>query len=190
MPQPGFSPASDQPLEGLTSAMPPLDPGENIVVEAAGVTLGWQPQTVLIWWVPGLIFIGLAWLEFRSLIVVAGLTLFCAALFAFYASDREVRPRSRRRNYVLTDRRLWVGIPGPSMTWRPLQLDGIASTRMETGLADRVVGRLSAAATIVLVMRDPGPKGEPRRVRIGPMRRPEAFRAAIDAQLGGFAAPA
>jgi hypothetical protein len=168
---------------GSEPAPAPLDPGEAVVAEAAGVTLGWQPQTILIWWVPGLIFIGLAWLEFHSLVVVIGLTIFCAALFAFYASDREVRPRSRRKQYLLTDRRLWVGTPGPTVVWRPLPLEGIATTVMEDGIADRVVGRLSSAATIVLVMREPGPKGEPRRVRIGPMRRPAEFRAAIDARI-------
>ena len=183
MQQPGFSPAPGDVMDADPTTAPPLEAGERVVAEAAGVVLGWQPQTILIWWVPGLVFIGLALLQFRSWIVVAGLTLFCAALFVFYASDREVRPRSRRKNYVLTDQRLLIGTPGPPMVWRPVLLEAIGATRMENGLADRVVGRLSAAATIVLEMRDPGPKGEPRRIRIGPMRRPEAFRAEIDARV-------
>jgi hypothetical protein len=185
MQQPGFSPAPDQPIEADDDGAPPLEAGESVVAEADGVVLGWQPQTILIWWVPGLVFIALTWVEFRSWVVVVGLTLFCAALFGFYASDPEVRPRSRRKHYLLTDRRLLISTPGPPIAWRPVALDGIAATRMETGLADRVVGRLSAAATIVLEMRDPGPKGEPRRMRIGPMRRPEAFQAEIDALRSG-----
>jgi len=55
---------------------------------------------------------------------------------------------------------------------------------MEEGIADRAVRRLSGAATIVLILRAPGPKGEPRRVRIGPMRDPEGFRGSIDVRLG------
>jgi hypothetical protein len=63
-------------------------------------------------------------------------------------------------------------------------LADVARTAMERGLADVAVARLSGAATIVLIYSTPGPKGEPRRLRIGPMRRPEAFRAALDAHLG------
>lgn len=178
---PGFSPAVAAPLDGDLEA--PIEPGEKVFAEAAGVVLGWQPRTILIWWLPGLVFIALAWLQFQSWIVTIGLTIFCAALFLFYASDREVRPRSSRRRYVLTDRRLLIGSSGPPVAWRPLALDGVAATHMETGLADRVVMRLSAAATIVLELRALGPKGEPQRVRIGPMREPAVFRAAIEARL-------
>jgi hypothetical protein len=200
MEKPGFSPAAEhsaardsargpaapdaeQDAAIDDAGSPPLEPGETVIAETIGVVLGWQPRTVLIWWVPGLIFIALAWLQFRSLFVVAGLTLFCAALFAFYASDREVRPRSSRKRYLLTQRRLLIAAAGSPAAWRLVGLNGIVATQMESGLADRIVMRLSSAATIVLEMREMGPKGEPRRMRIGPMRSPEAFRAAIDAQL-------
>ncbi|MEA2646199.1 MAG: hypothetical protein QOE92_1282 [Chloroflexota bacterium] len=165
------------------AATPPLEPGETVVAEATGVLLGWQPQTILIWWVPGAVFIILGWLEFRSVVVTVGLALFCVALFLFYARDREVRPRAGRKRYVLTDRRLLVGSPGPETAWRPLPLGDIGATRMEHGVADRVVAVLSSAATIVLELRAPGPRGEPRRLRIGPMRRPRGFQAAIDGLL-------
>jgi hypothetical protein len=178
---PGLSPAAGVPIDDGSGA--PLEPGEKVIAEAAGVVLGWQPRTILIWWLPGLVFIALAWLQFQSWIVTIGLTIFCAALFLFYATDREVRPRSSRRRYVLTDRRLLIGSAGPPLAWRPVPLDGVAATHMETGLADRVVMRLSAAATIVLDLRAPGPKGEPQRVRIGPMREPAVFRGAIEARL-------
>ena len=163
--------------------MVPLQPGESILAEAEGVVLGWQARTILIWWLPGLVFIALAWVETGSVVVTAGLTVFCAALFLFYANDREVRPRSRRRRYVLTDRQLLILAAGETGDWRPLDLGDVASTAMEEGIADRAVRRLSGAATIVLVLRSPGPKGEPRRVRIGPMRGPEAFRDLIDSRL-------
>lgn len=175
-----FSPTA---IEAETSASPPLAAGESVIARASGVVLGWQPQTILIWWVPGLIFIALAWIETASPVVTLGLAVFCAALFLFYASDREVRPRGSRRQYVLTDRRLLIAAAGDPPRWRPLDLDDVASTRMEEGLADRVVRRLSGAATIVLELSAPGPKGEPRRTRIGPMRQPELFRVAIDGQL-------
>jgi hypothetical protein len=161
-----------------------LEPGESIILRAPGVVLGWQPQTILIWWIPGLIFIALAWIETASPVVTVALAAFCAGLFLFYASDREVRPRGSRRQYVLTDRRLLIAAAGEPRRWRPLDLRDVASTSMEEGLADRAVRRLSGAATIVLELRDPGPKGEPRRTRIGPMRRPELFRSAIDGRLG------
>ena len=157
--------------------------GERVTAEAAGVVLGWQPRTILIWWVPGIIFIILAWLETRSVAVSVGLAVFCLGLFAFYALDREVQPRSSRRRYVLTDQRLLIGAVDDPDQWRPVRLAEISGTRMEEGLADRVVRRLSGAATIVLVFDSPGPKGEPRRLRIGPMRQPEAFRQAIDTAL-------
>lgn len=163
---------------------PPLEPGESVLAQASGVVLGWQPQTILIWWIPGLIFIALAWVETASPVVTLGLAGFCTGLFLFYASDREVRPRGSRRQYVLTDRRLLLAGAGEPIKWRPLDLVDVASTRMEEGLADRAVRRLSGAATIVLELRAPGPKGEPRRTRIGPMRQPELFRSAIDGQLG------
>ena len=162
---------------------PPLEAGESILAEAQGVRLGWQPRTILIWWLPGLVFIAVGQLEFRSWPVTLGLAVFCAALFAFYAQDREVRPRSGARRYVLTDRRVLIGAVDAS-AWRPVPLAEIARTEMEHGLADIAVARLSGAATIVLVLGAPGPKGEPRRLRIGPMREPEAFRAALDARLG------
>lgn len=172
MVDPQISPASD------------LLEGEHVVAEAEGVRLGWQWQTILIWWLPGAVFIGLALVQFHSWLVAGGLLLFCAALFAFYASDREVRPRAGRRTYVLTDRRLLVVQPAGT---RATPLTEIASTHMEDAPADRAVATLSAAATIVLQLRAPGPKGEPRRLRIGPLRRPVEFRAAIDAQLGAVA---
>jgi hypothetical protein len=162
----------------------PLQPGESILAEADGVVLGWQARTILIWWLPGIVFIALAWLETRSVVVTAGLVVFCIGLFLFYASDREVRPRSRRRRYVLTDQRLLIAAAGEAPDWRPLDLADVASTLMEEGIADRAVRRLSGAATIVLILRAPGPKGEPRRVRIGPMRDPERFRGSIDVRLG------
>jgi hypothetical protein len=144
------------------------------------VALGWQPRTILIWWAPGIIFVTLAWIQTRSLVVTLGLAFFCLGLFAFYAFDREVQPRSSRKRYVLTDQRLLIGASREPEKWRTVELAGIAGTRMEEGLADRVVRRLSAAATIVIVFNSLGPKGEPRRLRIGPVREPEAFRQAID----------
>jgi hypothetical protein len=178
-----FSPDDADTTAGA-EAGPPLEPGETVVADAPGVLLGWQLQTVLIWWVPGVVFIALGWLEFRSVVVTIGLALFCIALFLFYAGDREVRPRSGRKRYILTDRRLLVGTPGSPPAWRPLALSEIAATRMENGVADRAVAVLSSAATIVLELRAPGPRGEPRRMRIGPMRRPRQFQAAIDELLG------
>jgi hypothetical protein len=172
-----------------TSATVPLLPEESILAEAEGVVLGWQTRTIVIWWLPGVIFIALAWLETRSAVVTAGLAAFCIGLFLFYANDREVRPRSRRR-YVLTNQRLLIAAAGEPSDWRPLDLADVASTLMEEGLADRAVRRLSGAATIVLILRSPGPKGEPRRVRIGPMRDPEGFRDSIDARLGSGSAAA
>ena len=166
-----------------TAATVPLLPEESILAEADRVVLGWQTRTILIWWLPGVIFIALAWLETRSVVVTAGLAAFCIALFLFYANDREVRPRSRRR-YVLTNQRLFIAAAGEPSDWRPLDLAEVASTLMDEGLADRAVRRLSGAATIVLILRSPGPKGEPRQVRIGPMRDPEGFRASIDVRLG------
>jgi hypothetical protein len=161
-----------------------------MVVEARGVRLGWQWRTILIWWVPGIAFIALAMIQFHSWAVTIGLALFCAALFAFYASDREVRPRAGLKRYVLTDRRLLIG--SPAGAWREIGLSDIRATRMESGPADRLVARLSHAATIVLELNAPGPKGEPRRSRIGPLRQPEAFRTAIDLQVaaGDRAGPA
>ena len=138
------------------SPSPELLPGERLVAEAEGVRLGWQWQTVLIWWLPGVIFIALAVVEFHSWLVAGALALFCIALFAFYASDREVRPRAGRRTYVLTDRRLLVLQPGGQ---RETSLSEIAATHMESAVADRAVATLSAAATIVLQLRTPGPKG-------------------------------
>src|SRR5258708_4700011 len=156
---------------GLTPSPPPLQPGEAVVAEADGVVLGWQARTILIWWLPGMIFVALAWLETRSPAVTAGLAAFCVGLFLFYSFDREVRPRSRRRRYVLTERRrLIASAAGPP-------------PRPPRHIADGAVGRLSGAATIVLQLRLPGPKGEPRTLRIGPMRRPGDFRRSIDAQL-------
>ncbi len=149
------------------------------MAEADGVVLGWQARTILIWWLPGMIFVALAWLETRSPAVTAGLAAFCVGLFLFYSFDREVRPRSRRRRYVLTERRLLIASAGEPSDWRPLDLAEVAATRMEDGIADRAVGRLSGAATIVLQLRLPGPKGEPRTLRIGPMRRPGDFRRSI-----------
>jgi hypothetical protein len=168
---------------------PPLLDGESEEAVAEGVMLGWQARTVLIWWVPGLVFIALAWYQFRSLAVTVGLLLFCGALFLFYASDREVRPRSSRKRYVLTRDRLLIcqaasgrqnSASETAVTWRALPLGDIASVTMEDGLADVVVARLSGAATIVLQLRAPGPKGEPRRLRIGPMREPNAFRERLE----------
>jgi hypothetical protein len=175
--------AALSPAQELAGEAPaPLLPGERVALAAAGVRLGWQPRTILIWWLPGLAFIAVGQLEFRSWAVTAGLALFCAALFAFYAQDREVRPRGGSRRYLLTDRRLLIGSGADA--WRPVPLADVARTEMEHGIADLAVARLSGAATIVLVLATPGPKGEPRRLRIGPMRDPETFRAAIDARLG------
>ena len=153
------------------------------MASAGGVLLGWQWRTVLIWWLPGLVFIGLAQLEFQSLVVTLGLFIFCGAMFAFYSSDSEVRPRGGRRSYVLTDQRLMIGALDRDLPWRPVELDEVAATSMEKGLVDRAVARLSGAATIVLELTTPGPKGQPRRVRIGPMRDPDAFRDAIELRL-------
>jgi hypothetical protein len=182
-----FSPSEDR-----EEAAPeiPLGPGESILAEADGVVLGWQARTILIWWLPGIIFIALGWLETHSIVVTVGLAVFCVALFLFYASDREVRPRGLRRRYVLTDQRLLIAAVGQAAGWRPLDLADVASTLMEEGIADRAVRRLSGAATIVLVLRTPGPKGEPRRVRIGPMRDPEGFRGSIDLRLAPRPSPA
>lgn len=170
-------------IDAEASTDPPLQPGEAVIARASGVVLGWQPQTILIWWIPGLIFIALAWIETASPVVTIGLACFCAGLFLFYASDSEVRPRGSRRQYVLTDRRLLIAAAGEPVRWRPLDLGDVAATQMEEGLADRVVRRLSGAATIVLELRAAGPKGEPRRTRIGPMRHPESFRSSIDLLL-------
>jgi hypothetical protein len=175
-----FSP--DTP-EAEAPATPPLGVGERVVADVTGVVLGWQPRTILIWWVPGIIFIALAWLETRSLVVTLGLGIFCLGLFAFYAFDREVQPRSSRKRYVLTDQRLFIGAVDDPEQWRPVELADLSGTRMEEGLADRAVRRLSGAATIVLIFSTLGPKGEPRRLRIGPMRQPEDFRHAIDIAL-------
>lgn len=183
--RPPLEPSTGGPQDGA-----PLEPGEAVLAEAAGVVLGWQLQTVLIWWIPGAVCIALGWIEFRSVVVTLGLALFCVALFLFYAGDREVRPRAGRKHYVLTDRRLLVGSAGTPAAWRPLAVAEIAATRMENGLADRAVALLSSAATIVLELRAPGPRGEPRRLRIGPMRRPHGFQAAIDALLADGALPA
>ena len=161
----------------------PLLPGEQFIASADGVLLGWQWRTVLIWWLPGLVFIALAQVEFKSVIVTLGLFVFCVAMFAFYSSDSEVRPRGSRKRYVLTNRRLLIGAVDRAVPWRPIDLDSVAGTRMEKGVMDRAVARLSGAATIVLELRDPGPKGQPRRVRIGPMREPDAFRDAIEMRL-------
>jgi len=160
-----------------------LRPGENVLARADGVLLGWQARTVVIWWLPGLVFIGLSQVEFHSWLVTVALFIFCAALFIFYASDSEVRPRGSRKRYVLTDQRLLIGAADRARTWRTVELAEVAGTHMEKGVVDRAVARLSGAATIVLEMRDPGPKGEPRRVRIGPMRDPDDFRTAIDLRL-------
>ena len=180
MDQERFSPTGEP---ASTGDAPSLDAGESVVAEADGVVLGWQPRTILIWWLPGVVFAALAWLETRSLVVTIALVLFCAGLFLFYSFDREVRPRSRRRRYVLTQRRLLIASAGGAADWRPVDLGDIAVTRMEEGAADRAVRRLSGAATIVLQLRSAGPKGEPRTIRIGPMRSPEVFRRSIDAQL-------
>jgi hypothetical protein len=163
---------------------PALLDGEEVVDRAEGVLLGWQLRTVLIWWLPGAVFVALGYLEFHSIAVTIALFVFCAALFAFYASDSEVRPRGSRRRYVLTDRRLLIGAVDRDVPWRTVELAEVATTHMEKAPIDRAVARLSGAATIVLEMRDPGPKGQPRRVRIGPMRRPDGFREAIQARLG------
>lgn len=180
MDQQRFSPES---VEGEARSLPPLGLGERVMGEAAGVVLGWQPRTILIWWTPGIIFIGLAWLQTRSVVVTLGLAFFCLGLFAFYAFDREVQPRSGRKRYVLTDQRLFIGTVDDPDQWRPVKLSEISGTRMEEGIADRVVRHLSGAATIVLVFESLGPKGEPRRLRIGPMRQPEDFRQALDTAL-------
>lgn len=164
-------------------ADPGLLEGESIVARADGVVLGWQLRTILIWWLPGLVFIGLGQLEFHAVIVTIGLFAFCALLFAFYAADSEVRPRGTRKRYVLTNRRLLIGALDRDVPWRTVELAEVATTRMEKGLADRAVARLSGAATIVLEMRDPGPKGQPRRLRIGPMREPDAFRDELELRM-------
>src|ERR1700682_2704427 len=104
-----FSPAAIA-AEALES--PPLEPGESVIARASGVVLGWQPQTILIWWIPGLVFIALACIQTALLVVTLGLAVFCAGLFLFYASDREVRPRGSHRQYVLTDRRLIIAAAG------------------------------------------------------------------------------
>src|SRR3982074_161193 len=96
---------SPKPDEGGMPSAPPLAEGERVVAEARGVVLGWQPRTIVIWWTPGVVFIALAWLETRSMVVTLGLAFFCLALFAFYAFDREVQPRRSRKRYVLTDQR-------------------------------------------------------------------------------------
>jgi hypothetical protein len=166
------------------TADPDLREGESITARAEGVLLGWQLRTILIWWLPGLVFIALGELEFHSLVVTVGLFVFCALLFGFYANDSEVRPRGSRKRYILTDRRLLIGALDRQVPWRVVELTDIATTRMEKGLMDRAVARLSGAATIVLELRAPGPKGQPRRVRIGPMREPDAFRDELEARLG------
>jgi hypothetical protein len=176
---PQISPATEAPP---ADQQPELRAGEQVLLEAEGVVLGWQLRTVLIWWLPGLVFIALAQAEFRSWGVTLALTLFCLGLFAFYAFDSEVRPRGGRRRYLLTDERLVIGAAHGG-AWRSVELAEVATTRMEKGLVDRVVARLSGAATIVLEMRDPGPKGQPRRVRIGPLREPDAFREQVDVRL-------
>ena len=177
---PGISP---NPPEKAPLHEPELRPGESVLARAEGVRLGWQARTVVIWWLPGLVFIGLSQVEFHSWLVTVALFIFCAALFVFYASDSEVRPRGSRKHYVLTDQRLLIGAADRANTWRTVELADVADTRMEKGVVDRAVARLSGAATIVLELRDPGAKGQPRRVRIGPMREPDDFRTAIDLRL-------
>ncbi|GAC1327711.1 MAG: hypothetical protein NVSMB17_02130 [Candidatus Dormibacteria bacterium] len=167
----------------ITPADPEMRAGETVLTRAEGVMLGWQLRTVVIWWLPGLVFIALAQVEFRSWLVTLGLFVFCAALFVFYASDSEVRPRGSRKHYLLTDQRVLIGAADRAQSWRTVELAEVATTRMEKSPVDRAVARLSGAATIVLEMRDPGPKGEPRKVRIGPMREPDDFRTAIDLRL-------
>jgi hypothetical protein len=179
----GFSPGAGRPGDEIHGDRPALEPGEREAGVAEGVLLGWQLRTIAIWWVPGVIFIALSQLQFHSWLVTAALAAFCALLFAFYASDREVRPRARAREYLVTSTRVWIGNRENGNAWREVLLREIAATHMEDGLADRIVRRLSGAATVVLVLRQPGPKGEPRRVRLGPMRHPQDFRAAIDSQL-------
>jgi hypothetical protein len=172
--------------EQALAPRPKLEPGEREAGVAEGVLLGWQPRTIIIWWVPGIVFIALSQVEFHSWLVTAALAVFCVLLFAFYASDREVRPRASSKEYLVTNTRVWIGNKADTDAWREVPLRDIAATHMEDGLADRVVRRLSGAATVVLVLRQPGPKGEPRRVRLGPMRHPQDFRAAIDRQLTMF----
>ena len=182
-----MSQAQISPAQAPAGPAPPADfellPDEYIVAEAKGVRLGWQWQTVLVWWIPGLAFIALAWLEFHSLVVTAGLAVFCFLLFLFYAQDREVRPKSARKHYYLTDRRLLIVSPGRTTPWKEVPLSDIVDTRMEEGRMDRVVASIARAATLVLELKGPGAKGEPRRLRLGPVRRPGEFRARIDAQL-------
>lgn len=180
MTAPEISPSSS---DAATATEPELRPGEAVLARAEGVLLGWQLRTVVIWWLPGLVFIALAQVEFHSWLVTVALFIFCAALFVFYASDSEVRPSGSRKHYILTDQRLVIGDAAKARAWRSVELSAVATTRMEKGAVDRAVARLSGAATIVLEMRDAGPKGQPRRVRIGPMREPDEFRAAIDLRL-------
>src|SRR5258708_36710122 len=154
------------------SSSPPLLPDEVVVAQADGVVLGWQARTILIWWLPGVIFVVLAWRESRSLLVTAGLAALCVRLFLLYSLDRHVRPRSRRRRYVLTQRRLLIASAGDPSDWRPPEVAGGAATRMEEGIADRAVRPLSGAATIVLWLRPPGPKGAPPAPPVCPMAPP------------------
>jgi hypothetical protein len=177
-----ISPATGT-LDFEGAVLPALGPGEGLIATAEGVRLGWQWPTILVWWLPGLLFIGLAVVEFHSWIVTIGLTVFCIALFLFYAQDREVRPRREGQRYVLTDRRLLIVADNGG--WREIALGDIAATHMESGAADRAVAAISRAATIVLELSTPGPKGQPRRVRIGPLRGPVEFRGLIDARRGG-----
>jgi hypothetical protein len=182
MPPAQFSPASEpSAVARLQADEPSLSSGENVLADAPGVRLGWQLSTIVIWWVPSAVFGVLAWVEFRSVGVTVGLLVFCLLLFLFYSSDREVRPRSGSRRYVLTDKRLLIGTLGSG--WRDVPLSDIAITRMEEGAADRAVAYLSRAATVVLELRAPGAKGEPRRLRIGPLREPRAFRSMIDERI-------
>ena len=183
MPNVAINRISPNPANQAPSGDPDLRPGEKVLARADGVQLGWQMRTVVIWWLPGLVFIALAQVEFHAWLVTLALLAFCAALFVFYASDSEVRPRGSRKRYLLTDERLLIGAADRAQSWRTVELAEVATTRMEKGVVDRGVARLSGAATIVLEMRDPGPKGQPRRVRIGPMREPDEFRGAIDMRL-------
>ena len=182
MAEAGISPSPDEVARERERLEPELEAGEALLAEASGVRLGWQWRTIAIWWLPGALFVALAWIQFRSLIVTLALALFCIGLFAFYSFDREVRPRRSGRRYLLSDRRVLVEGDG---SWRAIPLSDIASTRMDTGLMDLAVARLSGAATILLELRTPGPRGEPRRTRIGPMRAPEIFRERLEAARGG-----
>src|SRR5258708_35845299 len=54
------------------SSSPPLLPDGGVVAQAAGVVLGWRARSLLVLWLARVIFVGMAGLETRGLVVAPG----------------------------------------------------------------------------------------------------------------------